>query len=99
MTIESPENPSQKVQERHAGAAYFTPQKVGPPVWGGRAIYREVDASLTADESDADSTDAAEAPKKSDDKPTWLAYRQSQGYSDEELDGLTKEKLIALSDK
>lgn len=39
-----------------------------------------------------------EEPNQSADKPTWLAYRKAQGYTDEQLDGLNKDKVLELPD-
>lgn len=39
------------------------------------------------------------APNKSANKDEWLNYRKEQGYTDEELDGLSKDQLQELADQ
>jgi hypothetical protein len=56
---------------------------------------------LVGDKGETPSTGEAmaEAPAKSAAKADWVDYRKSQGYTDEDLKGLTKDELIDLPDE
>lgn len=41
----------------------------------------------------------SDRPEPGDRKEVWLNYRRSQGYTEDKLKGLTKEKLIKLRNK
>lgn len=57
-------------------------------------VKRLVDEGFLVEQEVADSGDEDGPPAKSASKGDWEAYARSQGASDEDLDGQTKDDLI-----